>query len=360
MASQAAVSITKNRLIDSFRALFEGLVELTVKAIDEKSPYTGEHCRKVPILTEMITEAACATQKGAFKDFDLSPAERYELEIAALLHDCGKVVTPVHVMDKATKLETIWDRIALVEMRFEVLRRDLEIRMLRQHLDELAGGLPAPGSEHLARALHELEEELSFLRECNTGGEFMHGEKRERVRRIGLSRRWRTLDGEERNLLDDDEIENLCVSRGTLNAAERETINYHVVATINMLEELPFPKNMSAVPAIAGSHHERVDGKGYPNQLTGREISVQGRILGLADVFEALTAKDRPYKPGRTLTESLRMLEAMSREGHIDAELFELFVREKVYLRYAAEHLSPEQIDGPHREEIERLTLPLG
>jgi HD-GYP domain-containing protein (c-di-GMP phosphodiesterase class II) len=168
--------------------------------------------------------------------------------------------------------------------------------------------------------------------------------------------RWSDADGRERPLLSEEEVENLTIARGTLNAAERKIIQYHASATIKLLEELPFPEHMRNVPAIAGSHHERIDGHGYPNRLRGHQISMQGRILGLADVFEALSAKDRPYKRGKTLGECLAILEQMSAEGHIDPDLYELFVRERLYLRYAIEHIDPEQIDEAYRDEFEQAT----
>ncbi len=344
LASQAAIAITRNRLVAEFRTLFEGVIQLTARAIDEKSPYTGDHCRKVPILTELITETACAASSGAFKDFDLSSEERYELRVAALLHDCGKVVTPVHVMDKATKLETIFDRIELVATRFEILRRDLRL------------AAAAGGGGALEAQLRGLASDLAFLRRCNVGGESMEEADRERVRAIAHRYRFMAMDGSTRALLTPEEIENLTIPRGTLNDSEREIIQQHVVTTIHLLSELPFPRALRNVPAIAGSHHERIDGGGYPNGLRREDISMQGRILGLADVFEALTARDRPYKQGRTLSETLEILESMRNEGQIDPDLHDLFVAEKVYLRYAAEHLSPEQIDAAHWEDLERLT----
>jgi HD-GYP domain-containing protein (c-di-GMP phosphodiesterase class II)/HAMP domain-containing protein len=344
LASQAAIAITKNRIVSEFRILFEGVIQLTARAIDEKSPYTGDHCRRVPILTELIADSACAASRGALKDFTLTPEERYELRVAALLHDCGKVVTPVHVMDKATKLEAIFDRIGLVEMRFEILRRDLKVA---SH----------PGNEAaLAPRLRELEADLAFLRQCNVGSEGMPEADRERVRAIARRHAFTAMDGSSHAVLTPDEIENLTIARGTLNDAEREVIKQHVVTTINLLSELPFPRALRNVPAIAGSHHEQVDGSGYPNGLHREQISMQGRILGLADVFEALTAKDRPYKDGRTLSETLEILASMRDAGHIDPDLYELFVEEKVYLRYAAGHLSPEQIDPAHWEDLERFT----
>jgi len=344
LASQAAIAITKNRLVAEFRTLFEGVIQLTARAIDEKSPYTGDHCRKVPILTELIADSACSARSGALKDFDLSSEERYELRVAALLHDCGKVVTPVHVMDKATKLETIFDRIELVGMRCEVVRRELR----------LAAG--PDGGAALETQLQELDADLAFLRRCNLGGERMAEADRERVHAIAHRHRFTARDGSICPLLTPEEVENLTIPKGTLNDSEREIIQQHVVTTINLLSELPFPQALRNVPAIAGSHHERVDGCGYPNHLSRDDISVQGRILGLADVFEALTAKDRPYKPGRTLSETLEILASLRDEGHIDPDLHDLFVAEKVYLRYAAEHLSPEQIDAAHWDDLERIT----
>jgi HD-GYP domain-containing protein (c-di-GMP phosphodiesterase class II)/HAMP domain-containing protein len=352
LASQTAVALTKHRLAGEFRALFEGLIQLIVKAIDQKSPYTGEHCRRVPILTELIADAACASREGALKDFTLSEAERYELHIAALLHDCGKVTTPVHVQDKSSKLETLFDRIELVDARFEIVRRELELEALRRR--------PPAASEPdatLAEQLDALEADRVFLRAANVGGEFMSPEAQARVRDIATRWRWQAPGSDAEPILTEEEIENLCVSRGTLNEREREIINHHVVASIEMLEQLSYPRSLRAVPAIAGAHHERMDGQGYPQGLVRDQISMQGRILGLADVFEALTARDRPYKPGMSLKRALSILEDMRDEGHIDADLFEMFVRDKVYLRYAAEYMHPDQIDEELVDEATRSLL---
>jgi HD-GYP domain-containing protein (c-di-GMP phosphodiesterase class II)/HAMP domain-containing protein len=360
LASQAAVAVRKNRLVESFRGLFEGVVQLTVHAIDEKSAYTGDHCRKVPLLAELIAHAACADRVGSLKDFDLTEDERYEMRIAALLHDCGKVVTPVHVMDKATKLETISDRIEVVETRFEVLRCDARVRALTRQL-EASGTAPGAGDDpQLARELAAIEDDLEFVRACNRGQERMSEADCTRIREIADRRQWKTRTSKVRHALEADEVTNLTIRRGTLNEAEREIIQQHVVLTMRMLEALPWPRELRQVPAIAGAHHERVDGTGYPLGLHAAQLSVQARILGLADVFEALTAKSRPYKPGRTLTETLEILDAMSKEGHIDPGLYEVFLREKLHLRYAVEHLSPEQIDSEHQADIERLTDPTG
>jgi len=349
LASQAAVALTNRALVDEFRALFEGLIGLTVTALDEKSAYTGGHCRRVPILAELLADAVCQTRKGAFADFEFSPAERYELRIAALLHDFGKVVTPVHVMDKSTKLETIHDRIELVAIRYAVLHREAEIAELRARLAEARGDVGEPP------VLAELREELAFLRSCNIGTEEMDPAQRERVRMIAASRRWRGADGVVAPILDDDEVENLTISHGTLNARERKVIEEHAELTIRLLEQLPFPPQLSGVPRIAGSHHERIDGLGYPLGLAGTQITLQGRLLGLADVFEALTAPDRPYRDPLTVSEAVETLRSMVKQGHLDADLFEVFLRERVHLLYAREQLRPEQLDDATLDQLAQL-----
>ncbi len=354
LASQAAAALRQARNVETLRGLFEGLIHLTVRAIDEKSDYTGEHCRKVPILTELIAEAACGETAGALKDFSLSDEELYELRIAALLHDCGKVVTPVHVMDKATKLETLFDRIELVRTRFALLRRDVEIASLREQLSDESSRTSEDST--LRSTLERLDDDLAFIEWANRGRESMSPRDQSRVAEIARAYSFGGPDGVECPILTDEEVINLSISRGTLNEEERQVMEDHVLSTINLLEELPFPKELENVPYIAGAHHEHVDGSGYPKGLGGERLTMQARILGLADVFEALTAKTRPYKPGMTLSQTLDILEDMRDAGHIDPRLHELFIRQKVYLRYAKDHLDPQQIDSAHWADLEELT----
>jgi len=361
LASQAAIALTNRALIIQLEDLFESFIELINTAIDEKSPYTGGHCQRVPQLTMMLAEAADAARDGPLAAFSMTDKDRYELKIAGLLHDCGKITTPVHVVDKATKLETIFDRIHLVDTRFEVLKRDAELEAMRSKLD-LAGrrGMDEITQrdrmfeieQQLRDTLRQLEEDRKFLRRCNIGGESMSREEQERVRRIGLGYKWRDTTGGTSDFLSEDEIRNLTIARGTLTAEEREIINHHIVSTIKMLEALPWPKHLKNVPEYAGGHHERMDGKGYPRGLTREQMSVQARIMGIADIFEALTAKDRPYKKGKTLSESLRILGQFRENGHIDPDLFDIFVRSKVYLQYARQFLDPEQIDEVAEEML--------
>jgi len=359
LASQAAIALTNRQLINQLEALFESFIAMINTAIDEKSPYTGGHCQRVPELTMMLAEAVNDTDAGPLKDFDMSDKDRYELKIAGLLHDCGKVTTPVHVVDKATKLESIFDRIHLIDTRFEVLKRDAEIELLKtsaalqqERLDEVSLRERMNQLEQAYRArLRQLDQDREFLRKCNIGGEFMPPEAQQHVQKIA-NYKWLDQSGNTAHFLTDDETENLTIPRGTLTAKEREIINYHIVATIKMLEALPWPKHLRHVPEYAGGHHERMDGKGYPRGLTREQMSVQARVMGIADIFEALTARDRPYKKGKTLTESLQILGKFKEGGHIDPDLFDVFIRRKVYQRYAEQFLDANQIDRVDETKI--------
>ncbi len=361
LSSQAAIAITNRQLIDQLESLFESFINLINTAIDDKSPYTGGHCQRVPELTMMLAEAVNGSGSGPLGAFSMSDKDRYELKIAGMLHDCGKITTPVHVVDKSTKLETIIDRIGMVDTRFEVIKRDAQITALEEKLELMAQS----GVDDVIRdeRFHKIEQELSetirrcdedreFLRHSNVGGEAMSKEAQERVSRIGSQYQWTDPSGNTANFLSDNEIENLSIARGTLTGAEREIINHHIVATIKMLEALPWPKHLQNVPEYAGGHHERMDGKGYPRGLTRDQMSVQARVMGIADIFEALTACDRPYKNGKTLSESLAILGNFRKNGHIDPDLFDVFIRQKVYLRYAERFMNASQIDTVDESRI--------
>lgn len=348
LASQAAIALSNRQLITQLEDLFESFVKLINLAIDEKSPYTGGHCARVPALTMMLAEAVDRTTEGPLAGFHMTERDRYELQMAGLLHDCGKITTPVHVVDKATKLQAIYDRMGLVDTRFEVLRRDAELAALRAQLalrPVVDPGAEAVAQAGLQREMQAIDEDRAFLRYCNVGSEAMLPADQERVRQIGTGRHWRNVDGVHTAFLSAEEVENLTIRSGTLNQAERDIINYHIVATNKMLEALPWPAHLKNVPEYAGGHHERMDGKGYPRGLTREQMSVQARMMGIADIFEALTAADRPYKSGMKLSQALAVMERMKHSGHIDPDLFDVFVRERVYERYAEQFLDPEQID---------------
>ncbi|PDH38988.1 MAG: diguanylate cyclase [OM182 bacterium MED-G24] len=398
LASQAAVALENSNLLEAQRDLLNSFIELMASAVDAKSPYTGGHCQRVPELTEMLTEAACRDTSDTFAHFDLTEEEWHELHIGAWLHDCGKITTPEYVVDKATKLETITNRIHEIRMRFEVAKREAIIDC-QEKLLKGEGNADAI-KEALDAELAQLDEDFAFIAECNLGGEFMENERIERVKQIA-SRTWtRTLHDRagvaheelkrrereparevpcaeplladrQDHVIEHDavvhssdpdnrygfkievpahkynlgEIYNLCIGRGTLTEEDRFKINDHIVQTIVMLESLPFPKNLENVPEIAGGHHEKMDGTGYPKKLEGSEMSIAARIMAIADVFEALTAVDRPYKLPKTLSESIRIMSFMVKDQHLDGDLFKLFLNSGVYQDYAKKYLLDSQID---------------
>ncbi len=345
LASQAAVALTQKRLLNELQELFEAFIKMIASAVDDKSPYTGGHCRRIPVLTMMLAEAVNQVDNGPMQSFHINDKDRYELETAAWLHDCGKVITPEHVMDKATKLETIFDRIQVVQLRIEIILRDMEIEYLKTCWQlEQNGQSIEDVTKRYHQQCEQLKLDLEFLQKVNIGGEFMTDENIDRVINIA-SLKWVNLKGEEVSLLTEDELLNLKIRKGTLNDAEREIINHHIVATINMLDSLPFPKNLKNVPEFAGGHHEKMDGTGYPKGLHKNEMSVQTRIMAIADIFEALTASDRPYKKGKKLSECLKIMKFMKQDNHIDPDIYDIFIQKKVYLQYAEEFLDPEQID---------------
>ena len=321
LAAQAGIALANRRLLDRTEALFSSFAGLMNIAIDERSPHPGGHCQRVPELTMMLADAVHQVSAGPFAGFQMSEADRHELHLAGLLHDCGKIATPVHIQDKATRLETVCDRISLVETRFALAC--------------------AQATDH--QVLGELLDELSFIKRINQPGEILSEKDVQRVHKIG-QRSVRVIDRAE-PLLTADEIYNLSIRKGTLNPSERAIINKHIEISLHMLEQLPWPPHLKHVPEFIGGHHERMDGKGYPKGLKREQMSVQARMMGLGDVFEALTSSDRPYKKPITLSRALSILADMAKTGHVDPDLFAVFLSEKVYLKYAKRFLDVKQID---------------
>ncbi len=401
IAGSAAVAIETRQLIQTQKALLDSIIKLIADAIDTKSHYTGGHCLRVPVLATMIMDKISQTQEAPFARYTLSDIQQEEFRIAAWLHDCGKITTPEYVVDKATKLETINNRIHEVRMRFEVLYRDASIA----YLEALAEGKDGEQAREVREAEQaRLQEDFNFVANCNIGGEFMEPDDIERLGRIAertwlryfndrlglskdeLSRMSGLMENEklpvvERLLADKEshiipwrdgippvqegnagniwgfrmkppqrmynygEVYNLSVRRGTLTEEERFKINDHIIQTICMLSSLPLPKELRNVPNIAGNHHERMDGMGYPRKRRGEDMGIPERVMAVADIFEALTASDRPYKSGKTLNQALRILSRMAKDRHIDCDIFNLFLRSGIYLEYAKRYLDPEQID---------------
>ncbi|MGB7816132.1 MAG: HD domain-containing phosphohydrolase [Methylotenera sp.] len=355
LASQAAVALTNHNLIEGLKNLFESFIKLIADAIDEKSPYTGGHCQRVPELTMMLAEAAIRTNEGPLKSFTMTEKEVYELKIAAWLHDCGKVTTPEYVMDKATKLETIFDRIHLIDHRFELLKTQRENACLRKAVASARNGANVNSLQldhEISVIKRTLEEDKNFIRKVNIGGESMQPEDLQRIKDIA-NYEYLNDSGHTAKFLSEDEVYNLTIERGTLTSEERMVINNHISVTISMLNALTYPKDLRRVPEYAGGHHERMDGKGYPKGLTREQMSIPARMMGIADIFEALTSKDRPYKKAKTLSETLNILGKMRLDNHIDPDIFDLFIREKIYLRYAEKFLESAQID-----EVDPASIP--
>jgi len=311
--------------------LFAAFSRLIATAIDRKSPYTGNHCRRVPEITMMLARACHKIECGPLIDFHLKSEDFHELSVAAWLHDCGKVATPEYVMDKSKKLETIFDRIELINARFEIAARDITYSTKIVDVEKL-------------RLLKRLNEDRNFINKANTGGEFFDDDKIARVYQIAKKYKV-AINGENQSVINDDEVLNLITKRGTLTAKERQIINDHMKVTVEMLESMPFPKHLKNVPEFACGHHEKMDGTGYPKGLKREQMSTQARIMAIADVFEALTANDRPYKDPKTLSETLTIMGYMKLDNHLDPDLFDVFIQERVYLEFADKFLQKSQID---------------
>jgi HD-GYP domain-containing protein (c-di-GMP phosphodiesterase class II) len=309
LASLAGVALTNQQLICNLQLLFESFVRVIARTIDEKSPSTGNHSRRVPILAEMLAHAVNQTQTGALAKTHLSDEEIYALKVASFLHDCGKITTPVHIMEKHSKLETIFDRIELIKTRFEVLKRDAMIERLVKKLEwyeARTSHLQQERKEAFERIDCEYErvtavlnQELNLIEKCNKAP-FVTDEMAEEIRKMA-TKVWKYQE-QLNSFLSPDEVENLTIPSGNLTEKERKIIENHVVGTKKILSEIPFPKHLRQVPEIASNHHERVDGKGYPLGLKKEETSLCSRILVIADIFEALSAPDRPYKEALPLS----------------------------------------------------------
>lgn len=377
----AALVIENRKLSEDYGQLLESFIEVLARAIDAKSPYTGAHCQRVPVIARMLATAAVQEESGPLKSFEMSNDDWYALNIASWLHDCGKVTTPEYIVDKATKLETIYNRIHEIRNRFEIMRRDAHIEYLKKRLQN--ADTPEILQAEFIRRINELEKDFELVARCNTGDTPLTDEDISALDQISKKKfvryfnRLLGISWAERDLLSDKEaasqpgfenilqdredhlfgqynrgeLYNLKVRKGTINKEEREKINEHIVVTIDMLKALPFPKELENVVEYAGAHHERVDGKGYPNGLSGDQMSVPAKIMAIADIFEALTANDRPYKEPKKLSQVLEIMQSMKNNGHIDPNLYEVFIRAGVYKDYAEQYIDKIQIDDFNSED---------
>lgn len=400
LSGALSAAIEARRMAEAQQQLLDGFIRLIAGAIDAKSPYTGGHCLRVPELATTIIARMAGERDGPYASYQPTADDLYAFHLGAWLHDCGKVTSPEHVIDKATKLETLYNRIHEVRARFEMLWRDAEIAHLRRLL---AGEDETASWQRLGDEQNLLQDEFDFVARCNIGGEYMTDEAIARLNeiggrtwerhfsdRLGLSRdeavrfdaipeaplpaiellladrpehktpwdgrRPPVEKGDSANIygfdmalppcaLDRGELHNLSIRRGTLTEEERFKINDHIVQTYIMLRSLPWPRALRRVPEIAATHHERMDGKGYPRRLDASAMTLEDRVMAIADVFEALTAADRPYKPAKTLSEALGIMQGMCSGGHLDPELFRYFLQSRLWVDYAARFLKEEQRD---------------
>lgn len=348
LASQAAVALTNTQLIQDLENLLYAFIKSIATAIDEKSPYTGGHINRVVDLTMTMAEEVNKTDQGPLGGAFFSKDELEELRLAAWMHDIGKITTPEYVVDKASKLETIFDRIKLVETRFHMIAKSIENEYLQQKIELMQNHTGDETNikhldEELAVQLKSLKDDFNFVKECNQSVEFMSDDKIDRIKEIA-TKTFISPEGEP-PYLTEEEVENLCIRKGSLTEKERKTIENHASMTKKMLNELPFPVKLARVPEYASSHHEKLDGSGYPLGLSEKELPLQSRIMVIADIFEALTAKDRPYKKPMNLSQAIKILGFLKKDKHIDPDIHDLFLERRLFHEYAQKEMAPEQID---------------
>jgi len=341
LASQAAVAITNAKLISNMAELFEAFVKVMATAIDEKSPVTGGHIRRVANLTLTMAEFINEHEDGIFKEKKFSPDQMYELRIAAYMHDIGKVTTPVEIVEKAKKLQTIFDRIHYVRLRMDYIIQKVQLEGQKIKIDLLERNTPKSEVEKfetdLNNKIQELKDIRSFINKCNEPGEFLEDETLEKLKEIS-QRTYLDNEGIEQPFLTEDELLNLSIRRGSITEAERKKMQDHAAVTLRMLKQIPFTKKLKNIPNFAGAHHEFINGNGYPLGLKGDQIPFEGRLMAVTDIAEALTASDRPYKKAMPLETVYRILRSMSEKGELDNDLVELFIGKEIYKIYQEKH----------------------
>ena len=332
VAGSMGMALEISLLLKGTEELLFSVVSMISKAIDRRSATTGGHCSRVTELAVQFLEELANDPDSPFPDAGIDERQITAMKIAAELHDVGKIATPDYVLDKSRKLEGVFDQISLVQERFARRSCELRIKLLEEALR--GKGLPVPEPEAAGE-----KDDCEFIGRVNIGGESLSGDDIDRLHAI--SRR----PVGEATLLSEDELERLRVKRGTLTEAERKIMQDHAAISIELLEEMPWPDYLQDVPDIAGKHHEAVNGTGYPKGITGDEMSLPARVLAIVDRFEGLCAPDRSYRNNKTLSQAMAIMEKMNESGEIDSQLFEYFVKHKIYMKYAKRHLPPELVD---------------
>ena len=347
LSSQAAVMLTQQNLIKNLRDLFESFIKAIATAIEEKSKYTGGHIQRVAELTIMIADKINQTTDGPFADTYFSVNEMEELRIAAWMHDTGKITTAEHIVDKSTKLESVFDKMEHIRTRWQTISLSIQLQAQksRSQLISKTSDLTALNriDDQCQSELAQLAADLAFLEKTNVGGEFMTDTDLEKLNLI--AQKTYEIDGTKYRYLNEDEVENLSIRKGTLSGKERTLVENHATMTMKILESLPWPRKLSNVPKIASGHHEKLDGSGYPLNLKADQINLQSRIMAVSDIFEALSAPDRPYKKPMSLSQAIKVLGLMVQDNHLDKDIVELLTTSELVNNYARQYLKQDQLD---------------
>ncbi len=339
ISSQVAVLFSNTTLIENLEKLFSSFLEAMISAMKEESLHTYTHMVKMANLSNMFVKAI-DKDKGVFKDKKFNNDEKKQMKYSALLHDIGKLTTPINVLNKGTKLQSIFDKIELIKLRFDNAKKCAEISMLKNML--LTPQNHQKLKDDYENKIKEINDDFEFLNIINDKG-FLSDEEMEKLTAISQ----KTFQDNDKIVpfLSNEEIYNLKVKKGSLTESEREIINNHATVSIKILEQLKLPKKYKKIPQISGSHHEKLNGLGYPKGLKGDEICFEARILAISDIFEALTSSDRPYKKPNSISKAMNILFSMAKNGELDKELVKFFYTSKLYLQYAKKYLKKEQID---------------
>lgn len=357
LASQAAIALSNRKLIVDLENLLMQFMRSIATGIEKKSKYSSDHIMRVAQLTDMIAAKLNNADTGHFADLRFSENELKELSMAGWMHDVGKIITPEFIMDKSTKLETIMDRISLVKERFDKLELALELMALQSDPESFTAFLkqnfPPSAGPGLTEAKAWLADSYQFIEALNKGNEFVPDGDIARIDEIaGVCF---IHNNKEYHLLTGNELANMHIRRGTLTPEEMKLMSAHVSVTWDMLSQLSFPKKYKNVAFYAATHHEKLNGKGYPRGLTADDLPLQSRIIAVADIFEALTSADRPYKKAKTLSESLRIMAFCVKDGDLDPDLLDFFLDSGLYLDFAQKFMNPLQIDSVDIETLKAM-----
>jgi HD-GYP domain-containing protein (c-di-GMP phosphodiesterase class II) len=333
LAAQAGVSLETAILYEEIRSLFEGFVKASVEAIESRDPTTSGHSRRVAELTVELARVVGSEVTGPYANASFTQEDLRELEYASLLHDFGKIGVREKVLVKAKKLYP--EQLELVRARFDYVARSMEADVLARKIRLLEAGAPRESVEAIDRELVERRAVLDAAWDsvCNaneptvvSSGDFA------RIEAIGTET-FVDRSGAVRTLLESAEIDCLKINRGSLTPEEFDEIRSHVSHTFRFLSQIPWGKSLRRVPLIAGAHHERLNGTGYPNRLRAEEIPVQAKMMSIADIYDALTASDRPYKRAIPVERAIDILDFSVRDGHLDGELVRIFKDARVWER---------------------------